>query len=188
MLVSSAPDGCAASRVPILQDTTCAGMRSSGSKNAMLQIATILILMFFAPLAAVGIESATAGTGLVALIGKWFVFFFGFRLLSGGLYQIVKPQFTAQTIFRINDPNALKIVTELGVGNVAMGALGVLAIFNSAWVVPAAIVLAIFYALAGGKHVLNAERTSSENWALWSDLWAAVVLVGWLAVGNLPIG
>ena len=64
----------------------------------------------------------------------------------------------------------------------ASGALGVLSIFNAVWIVPAAIAMAIFYALAGGKHVLNAERTSSENWAMGSDLWAAAVLVGWLGV------
>lgn len=48
------------------------------------------------------------------------------------------------------------------------------------WIVPTAIVTMIFYALAGGKHVTNAQRTSSENWALWSDLWAALVLAVWL--------
>ena len=75
-----------------------------------------------------------------------------------------------------------KIVSELGFGNIAIGALGVLSIFNAAWIVPAAIAMAIFYALAGGKHVMNAERTASENWAMGSDLWAAVVLAGWLVV------
>ena len=73
-----------------------------------------------------------------------------------------------------------KIVSELGFGNIAIGALGVLSIFNAAWIVPAAIAMAIFYALAGGKHVMNAQRTASETWALWSDVWAAVVLAGWL--------
>lgn len=148
----------------------------------MLQIIAILILMLAAPLAAIAIEAAISGAGLVALSGKWFVFFFGLRLLTAGLYQIAKPQFTAQTIFRIADPNALKIVKELGFANLAMGAFGVITIFNAAWIVPGAIVLAIFYALAGGQHVMNAQRTSSENWAMGSDLWAAVVLAGWLVV------
>jgi predicted phage tail protein len=147
----------------------------------MLQIATILILMVAAPLVAIAIEGAVIGGSLVALAGKWFVFFLGLRLLIAGVSQMVKPQLTAQ-ILRIADPNALKIVNELGFANVAMGGLGVLTIFNAAWIVPAAIVLAIFYALAGGKHVLNAQRTSSENWAMWSDLWAAAVLAGWLVV------
>jgi hypothetical protein len=85
------------------------------------------------------------------------------RLLTAGFYQLVKPEFTAKTIFRIDDPNALKIVTEIGFGNITLGALGVLTIFNANWIAPAAIALMIFYALAGGKHVLNAQRTSSEN-------------------------
>jgi hypothetical protein len=146
----------------------------------MLQIATILILMFAAPVAAIALQAATAGGSLIALAGKWFVFFFGLRLLIAGLYQLAKPDFTAKTIFRIADPNAAKIVSELGFGNIAIGALGVFTICNANWIVPAAIVMAIFYALAGAKHVMNAQRTASENWALWSDLWAALVLAGWL--------
>jgi hypothetical protein len=83
------------------------------------------------------------------------------------------------SIFRIGDPNALKIVSELGFGNIAIGALGVLSLFNAAWIVPAAVAMLVFYALAGGQHVRNAERTSSENWAMgrtcgrrwcWSDI------------------
>jgi predicted phage tail protein len=148
----------------------------------MLQIASIRILMVGALLAAIALQTAVAGGSLVALTGKWFVFFLGLRLLIAGVSQMAKPQFTAETIFRIADPNALKIVNELGFANVAMGGLGVLTIYNAAWIVPAAIVLAIFYALAGGKHLLNAERTSSENWAMWSDLRAALVLAGWLLV------
>jgi hypothetical protein len=128
----------------------------------MLQIAFILILMVAAPIAAIAIEAVTAGGSLTALAGKWFVFFLGLRLVIAGVSQTVRPQLTAQ-ILRIADPSALKIVNELGFANVAMGALGVLMIFNAGWLVPGAIVLAIFYALAGGKHVLNAERTSPEN-------------------------
>lgn len=60
-----------------------------------------------------------------------------------------------------------------------MGSLGVLTILNAAWVVPGAIVLTIFYALAAAKRFMNTERTSSESWATWSDMWAAVVLAGW---------
>ncbi len=146
----------------------------------MLQIVTILILMLAAPVAAIALEAMMTGGSLIALAGKWFVFFFGLRLLIAGLYQLAKPDFTAKTIFRIADPNAAKIVSELGFGNIAIGALGVLTIFNANWIVPAAIVMAIFYALAGGKHLMNAQRTSSENWAMGSDLWAVAVLVGWL--------
>lgn len=148
----------------------------------MPQIIAILILMLAAPLAAIAIEAMMSGGSLIALAGKWFVFFFGLRLLLAGFYQLAKPDFTAKTIFRIADPNAMKIVSELGIGNIAIGALGVLTIVNANWVVPAAIAMAIFCALAGGKHVMNAQRTASENWALWSDLWAAVVLVGWLVL------
>ncbi|MGD9921832.1 MAG: DUF6790 family protein [Pseudorhodoplanes sp.] len=147
-----------------------------------MQIVVILVLMVAAPVAAIVIQGATTGGSLIALAGTWFVFFFGLRLLIAGFHQLAKPDFTAKTIFRITDPNAAKIVSELGFGNIAIGALGVLTLFNANWIVPAAIVMAIFYALAGGKHVMNAQRTASENWAMGSDVWAALVLAGWLVV------
>ena len=150
----------------------------------MLQIATILILMLAAPVAAIAIDAVATGGSLIALAGKWFVFFFGLRLLLAGLHQIAKPDFTAKTIFRIADPNAGKIVSELGFGNIAIGALGVLTIVNATWIVPAAIAMAISYALAGAKHVMNTQRTASENWAMGSDLWAALVLAGWLVAAS----
>ncbi len=164
----------------LAQATLLASIHASPIASRMLQILTILVLMLAAPVAAIAIEAIASGGSLIALAGKWFVFYFGLRLLIAGLYQLAKPDFTAKTIFRITDPNAMKIVSELGFGNIAIGALGVLTIFNANWIVPAAIVMAIFYALAGGKHVLNADRTTSENWAMGSDLWAAVVLVGWM--------
>lgn len=149
----------------------------------MLQIAVILILMFAAPVAAIAIQAAATGASLVPLIGKWFVFFFGLRLLAAGLHQLARPDFTARTIFRISDPNALKIVSELGFGNIALGAVS---IFNAAWIAPAAMAMAIFYALAGGQHVRNAQRTASENWAMGSDLWAAMVLAALLVATRMP--
>src|SRR6478609_6215113 len=64
--------------------------------------------------------------GLVALIGKWFVFWaIGVRLFLAGLRQIADPAFTAKTIFRIEDPKALIVVQELGFANMALGLLGI---------------------------------------------------------------
>ncbi len=57
----------------------------------MLQIVTILILMLAAPVAAIAVHAMTTGGGLIALAGKWFVFFVGLRLLIAGLYQLVSP-------------------------------------------------------------------------------------------------
>jgi hypothetical protein len=115
------------------------------------------------------------------LIGKWFVFWaVGFRLLIAGLKQITDPSYTAETIFRIADKSAQKVVMELGFGNVSVGTLAVLTIFNSAWITPAAIAGLLFFGLAGGKHVMNSERTQPENVALWSDLFIAVILAGYL--------
>jgi hypothetical protein len=49
-----------------------------------------------------------------------------------------QPDFTGRTIFRIGDPNALKLVNELGFGNIASSALSVLTIINAARIVLAA--------------------------------------------------
>jgi hypothetical protein len=61
----------------------------------MLQIAAILILMVIAPLAAIAIEAMTTGGSLIALAGKWSVFFFGLRLLLAGFHRLARPDFTA---------------------------------------------------------------------------------------------
>jgi len=148
-----------------------------------MQLAFVVLLMGVLPIGSILIEWLFVPNhpDLWVLIGKWFVFWaVGCRLLTAGLKQMTDPSYTAETIFRIADKSAQKIVTELGFANVSMGTLAVLSIANSAWVTPAAIVGFLFYALAGGKHVLNSERTQPENVALWSDLFIAVVLAGYL--------
>ncbi|MET0743678.1 MAG: hypothetical protein ABWY78_09935 [Microvirga sp.] len=118
---------------------------------------------------------------LVPLVGKWFVFWAaGVRLFLAGLRQIADPAFTAQTIFRIADPGAGVIVQELGFANVAIGILGIVSFLHGAWIVPAALAGCVFLGLAGGRHVLNANRTRTETIALVSDLWIAAVLAAFL--------
>lgn len=47
--------------------------------------------MLAAPVAEIAIEAAMTGGSLFLLAGKWFVFFFGLRLLTTGLHQIARP-------------------------------------------------------------------------------------------------
>jgi len=148
------------------------------------QLVVIVALMVVLPVVSILAEYLlSAGVAsLVALVGKWFVFWaVGWRLLLAGAWQIGNPAYTAQTIFRIADPSAHRLVAEIGFGNVAIGTLAVLSIFNAAWVIPAAIAGLLFYALAGAKHVFNKDRTGPENLAMISDIFIAVVLAAYLA-------
>jgi hypothetical protein len=145
-----------------------------------MYLAVIALTMFVLPIASIAQEYfASAGSpDLIALAGKWFVFWgVGVRLLLAGLRQTINPAFTARTIFEIKDEAAEKVVRELGFGNIAIGVLGVISQFDSAWVLPAAISGGLFYGLAGAKHVLNNPRTRLENIAMVSDLFMFAILL-----------
>ncbi|WP_108517830.1 DUF6790 family protein [Bradyrhizobium algeriense] len=142
-----------------------------------MYLIVIVAFMLVLPIGSILIEFAAGATDLVHIIGKWFVFWTGgLRLLTAGLSQIVRPAFTAQTIFKIQDEEAFKIVSELGFANVSMGAMSVLSIFFPAWIVPAALCTGLFYGLAGVGHALNTTRTNKENMAMLSDLFVFLVL------------
>ena len=148
-----------------------------------MYLATIVLLMAVFPLASIAVEATVHGPAeLMMLAGKWFVFWgVGIRLLTAGIRQSLQPSFTAVSIFGIRDPDAQKIVQELGFANVSMGLLGVLSLAFPAWLVPSALAGCVFYALAGVKHVFNAGRSAKENIATVSDLLFALVLAGFLA-------
>jgi hypothetical protein len=143
----------------------------------------VIAFMGVLPIASILVELQAAGgsADLVALFGKWFVFWAGgVRLLTAGLSQIVRPAFTAETIFEIKDPDAAKIVSELGFANVSIGTMSVLSLFFPDWVLPAALCGGLFYGLAGAKHVFNAHRNRNENIALVSDLLIFAILAAYV--------
>jgi hypothetical protein len=148
-----------------------------------MYLAIIILLMGVLPIASILVEFLLlhSSTDLLFLLGKWFVFWsIGVRLLLAGLRQIANPQFTAETIFDVKEKAALTIVQELGFGNLAIGLLGALTLFNRQWIAPAAIVGALFYGLAGIKHLVKGDRNATENIAMISDLFIAVVLAIYL--------
>ncbi|WP_262028938.1 DUF6790 family protein [Microvirga sp. Mcv34] len=147
-----------------------------------MYLGMITLTMLLLPLLSIGGEYALApDADLAFLIGKWFVFWaMGVRLMLAGLRQILDPAFTAETIFKIKDPDARKVVVELGFGNVAIALLGLLSVYRTDWVTPAAIVGAVFYGLAGLQHVRNRARTGLENIAMASDLFIAAVAIFYL--------
>jgi len=146
-------------------------------------IAVIVLLMFAFPVAGVVIESWALHdpAPVLTLVGKWFVFFaVGVRLLLAGLRQYFEPQFTAKAIFGLEGGEALPIVRELGVANIATGVVGVLSLARPDFVLPVAIAAAIFYGLAGLGHVSRAERNAKETLAMASDLFAFAALAAYV--------
>ena len=135
-------------------------------------------LMVVLPVASIVIEWLSGpGAELIPLIGKWFVFWaVGVRLCAAGIKQIVQPEFTARRIFGIEEPGAMKVVSELGISNVAIGAIGIASLYFPSWTLPAAIYGLIFFGLAGVRHLGNRKRNAIENMATATDLWAALVL------------
>jgi len=113
------------------------------------------------------------------LVAKWFIFWgVGIRLFTAGIRQMAQPSFTAKTIFRMDFPDAEKLVTEIGYGNLAMGSIATLSLLVPAWVVPAGLVGSIYLGLAGLKHVVNTKRTAEETTAMLTDLIMGVVGIG----------
>ena len=143
-----------------------------------MYVIMITALMFVLPIASILIEwLVTTPPDLVTLVGKWFVFWVaGVRLLAAGIKQMSDPGFTAREIFEIEAPDAVKIVSELGVANISIGTVAVLSIFFPTWAIPAAVYAAIFYGLAAIRHVGNVAMNAKELVATWTDLWAALVL------------
>jgi len=148
----------------------------------------VLGLMVVLPIVSIVVEMLVAADpGLVALIGKWFVFWaVGARLLAAGVKQILQPEFTAKTIFEISDPGAMKVVSELGIANLAIGLIGLASLYFPSWTMPAAVVGMIFYGLAGIRHLGNTQRNAIENTATLTDLWAALALA--VFIGGTAIG
>ena len=145
----------------------------------MYLISVVLLLLIF-PVASIIFEALWRGSfaELTPLVGKWFVFWpIGVRLFIAGLRQVARPSFTAEHIFQIKDAAVLPIVREIGFGNLAMGSLGLLTLLNPTFRLPAAIVGALYYGLAGWGHVSRGHLNPAGWTALVSDLLIFFVLV-----------
>jgi len=151
-----------------------------------MYLATIILTMLALPIACIAVE-ATAGSGtpFLPLIGKWFVFWgAGIRLMLAGISQAFRPSFTAEKIFHIRDPEAAKVVLELGFANFSVGLPCALSLAFPSWLLPAGVCSAVFFLLAGVQHLRNTERNRKENIALVSDLLIAAVLAAYI-VGTI---
>ncbi len=71
---------------------------------------------------------------------------------------------------------ALPLVRELGVANVATGVVGLLSLAASSFTLPAAIAPAIFFGAAGFRHMAERDCSRNETVAMASDLFLFVAL------------
>lgn len=142
----------------------------------------IALFMLILPAASIAAEYYCLHTSadLLALTGKWFAFWgVGMRLGLAGLRQAFNPAFTTRDVFEIDDERVYPIVRELGFANLALALLGLLALLPG-WATPAALAGGLFFALAGWKHVTASERNMVRTIAMVSDLFIALVLIGYV--------
>jgi hypothetical protein len=152
-----------------------------------MYIAVVALLMFVLPLGSAFAEHALPGAApFMALIGKWFVFWSaGVRLVLAAARQLFQPEFTARQIFKIEGADALPLVREIGAANLAIGAVGAASLWRPDFILPIALAAAIFYAIAGFRHLLETDRSLNETVAMGSDLFVFIVLAAYAAYALL---
>lgn len=150
---------------------------------------TVALLMFVLPIGSILVEILVMKSplGIFALVGKWFVFWsVGLRLFLTGLRQTLQPRFTAETILGIKATESLQVVQELGFANISIGTLGIISMFSSNWVMPAAVAGCLFYGSAGIRHLVRRDRNKLENIAVVSDLFVCAVLLAFVIAEIMP--
>lgn len=141
---------------------------------------SIVFIMFVFPLLSMIIEGISdhSRTHLIELIGKWFVFWaIGIRLFMAGINQVMRPGFTVQKIFKIDDPQSHAFVRELGFANISIGTLGLLSLFVPQLLLSAAISGGLFLGLAGIHHIIKKPASTNEYIAMITDLLIFLIML-----------
>jgi len=140
----------------------------------------IALLMFVIPGGAVLLDGDTI---TMALVGKYFVFWaVGVRLFAAGVRQILKPGLTSEGILGIKGQESWVLVRELGLANVAIGAVALASLSRVEWRLAAALAGGIFLLLAGIQHAVRGAQTREETIAMVSDLAIGALMAAYLAV------
>lgn len=145
---------------------------------------TVILLLVVLPLVSVGLDHFFFDTAArpILLVGKWFVFWSaGVRLALAGLRQYFQPKFTAQRIFGISGDDALPFVRELGVANFAMGTAGIVSLFVPGFILPVALIGAIFYLVAGFRHAGDKGKNRDQTLAMFSDIFVGLIFTAYVA-------
>jgi hypothetical protein len=154
-----------------------------------MYVVTVVLLLGVLPAGSVFAEQHYwhSTLPLMDLIGKWFTFWaVGVRLALAGLRQSIQPRFTAREIFNLKGDDALSIVRELGLANIAMGTLGLVSLWLPAVTWPAALVGGLYYGLAGALHLGRGEKTFNERFAMITDLAIFALLAAYVVVTFVP--
>ena len=148
-----------------------------------MYVSIVIALMLALPLISIVAQiiltdhGAPQAASNLLVVAKWYVFWaVGVRLSLAGLRQIIQPRYTAETILGLKGAESLFFVRELGCANVSIGSVGLVSLAWPSWVMPAAMLGAIYYGLAGINHCFHKGRNKLQTLALVSDLFAAVVL------------
>ncbi len=151
-------------------------------KISKIYLSSILLLMLILPIISIVIDSRYhQDHDLIALAGKWFVFWaVGVRLLLAGVRQAAKPAFTLQEIFHIKNKESEVIVRELGFANICFGITSVLSILISEWRPAAAFVGGLYMGIAGVYHIIKKPVSPNEVIAMVSDIYIFIVLAVYL--------
>jgi hypothetical protein len=159
------------------------------AKPNRLYLIVVLLTMLVLPVLSIGItyyyDKALSNLAplqaLRGLIIVWLVFWgIGIRLVTAGLRQILKPAFTAETIFKLRSAESHIVIRELGFANLTLGLMAGTSLFFPSWQLPAACMGIFFYGVAGIQHVIKRPVTANQWIALVSDLYISIVLLACL--------
>lgn len=116
---------------------------------------------------------------------KWFIFSaVGLRLLVAGLVQSIKPSFTAEQIFHIENPESFPIVRELGFANICFGLVGIISLFLPEWREVSAFGSGLYYGFAAVQHLIRKPENKNERFALITDIVIFMILIIYLVVSK----
>jgi len=153
-----------------------------------MYLLAVAFLLAVLPITSIGLDHFLfhPSVPVALLVGKWFVFWAaGVRLFLAGLRQFLQPRFTSEKIFGLNSNDALPIVRELGVANFSTGTVGMLSLVKPSFVAPIAIVAAIFYGIAGIRHLTDKGKNLNQTTAMITDIYISVVFIAYIGYVGL---
>jgi hypothetical protein len=154
------------------------------SPRSGLNSLIVVMLMVVLPILSILSELLIfpTSTEFMPLVGKWFVFWaMGIRLFLTGLHQAIAPQFIVKQRFAIKTKEPPIIVKESEFATLAIGCLGIIALFSQAWIMPAAMTGGLFYALEGIRYLEQNERDPQNNMKMLADLFTFIVLLAYFS-------
>jgi len=96
------------------------------------------------------------------------------------LRQVIKPAFTAETIFHFKDKESHVVIRELGFANICSGLTAIISLFIPHWRIVIAFSAGLFFGIAGLNHVIRKPTNPNELIPLISNIFVFIVLVIYL--------